>query len=91
MSGKAMMTEYNISEYLSALADRSSSGLSPEEIERLQTLLRERPECLGEYRQHLAIKRRVHRYVRHTRCPRLTADSILACITFIYDTQRAML
>ena len=85
------MDEQNISEYLSAFADKGTSDLTPGEIEQLQQLVHERPEYFGEYQLNLATKLCLIKHLHPVCCPRSTADSIRDTIALMYNSRRAAL
>ncbi len=85
------MSEEQLNEYISALADKDSSGLTEEEIDVLQHVVHERPELLGEYQLNIATKLCLMKHARHTRCPESTAESIKTILYHVYKSRQASL
>ncbi|MCB2206148.1 hypothetical protein KQI65_15505 [bacterium] len=85
------LSEEELNEYISALADKESSGLSDEEVDFLQHVVHERPELLGEYQLNIATKLCLMKHARNTRCPESTAESIKTILYHVYKSRQASL
>jgi hypothetical protein len=85
------MSEEQLNEFISALADEDSSGLSDEQVDFLQHAVRERPELFGEYRLNIATKLCLMKHGKHVRCPESTAESIRSILYHVHKTRQASL
>ncbi len=85
------MSDEQLNEYISALADKESSGLSDEEVDFLQHVVHERPDLLGEYQLNIATKLCLMKHLSHTRCPESTAESIKTILYHVYKSRQASL
>jgi hypothetical protein len=85
------MTDEQLKEYISALADRDAAGLSTEQIDVLEHVVRERPGMLGEYQLDVATKLCLLRRAKHVRCPESTAESIRSILYHVYKSRQASL
>lgn len=85
------MSNEQLNEYISALADENSSGLTDEQVDVLQHVVQERPELLGEYKLNIATKLCLMKHGKHVRCPEATAESIRAILYHVYKSRQASL
>ncbi len=85
------MTDEQLKEYISALADRNAAGLSDEQIDVLQHVVREKPEMLGEYHLDIATKLCLLRHAKNVRCPESTSESIRSILYHVYKSRQASL
>ena len=85
------MTDQELKEYLSALADRDAAGLSSEQIDVLQHVVNERPELLGEYHLNIATKLCILKHAKPVRCPEATSESIRSILYHVYKSRQASL
>jgi hypothetical protein len=69
-----------ITDLVASLAAGTSSALSAEEIDRLEQLLRERPEFFGAYRNAIATRLCLLRHSPPVACPRATVEEIRSAL-----------
>ena len=70
------MTPEEINGYISALADKEISGITDEEIAKLQQLLDDYPSYFGEYQLDLATKLCLIKHSKPAKCPEDTQNNI---------------
>ena len=80
-----------ILEYIAALVDKESSGLTEEEQRHLQDLVENNPVYFGEYRKQLATKLCLLKHSSSERCPEETAEGIRRLLTHVYQSRIASL
>jgi hypothetical protein len=85
------LTDEQLKEYISALADKNAAGLTNEQIELLQHVVRERPELLGEYRLNIATKLCLLKHAKQVPCPESTSESIRSILYHVYKSQQSSL
>ncbi len=85
------MTEQELREHISALADRSAAGLSSEQIDLLQHVVHEKPELLGEYQLNIATKLCILKHAKPIPCPESTSESIRSILYHVYKSRQASL
>ena len=85
------LSEERLNEYISALADKETSGLTEEEVDFLQHVVHERPELLGEYQLNIATKLCLMKHAHTVRCPESTAESIKSILYHVYKSRQATL
>ena len=83
------LSDEQLKEFISALADKDVSGLSEEQIDFLQHVVHERPELLGEYQLNIATKLCLIKHARSVRCPESTAESIKSILYHVYKSRQA--
>jgi len=81
----------NIQEFIAALVDKGSSGLSEEDQARLMEMIESNPEYFGEYRNQLATKLLLLDHKPDGRCPEETKSSIQRMLTYLYQSRIASL
>ena len=87
----ARMTDEELKEFISALADKDAAGLSREQVEILQRVVHERPDLLGEYQLNIATKLCLLKHSRHIPCPDSTSESIRTILYHVYKSRQASL
>ncbi|HOJ04458.1 MAG TPA: hypothetical protein PK916_10695 [Bacteroidota bacterium] len=85
------MTDAELHEYISALADKDAAGLTEEQVNFLQHVVHERPELLGEYQLHLATKLCLLKHSKVVKCPDSTSESIRSILYHVYKSRQATL
>lgn len=85
------MSDDELKEFISALADKDAAGLSSEQVEILQRVVHERPELLGEYQLNIATKLCLLKHARYVPCPDSTSESIRTIIYHVYKSRQASL
>lgn len=85
------MTDDQLKELISALADKDAAGLSSEQVDILQRVVHERPELLGEYQLNIATKLCLLKHTRNVRCPDSTSESIRSILYHVYKSRQASL
>jgi hypothetical protein len=85
------MSDEQLNEYISALADKETSGLSDEEVDFLQHVVHEKPDLLGEYQLNIATKLCLMKHAQNVRCPESTAESIRTILYHVYKSRQASL
>ena len=85
------MKPEEVSEYISALVDKEIADLTDEEVEFLQRMVHERPECFGEYQLNIATKLCLHKHLKNVRCPAAISDSIRSTIYHMFKSRQASL
>lgn len=85
------MTDAQLKELISALADKDAAGLTGEQIDILQRVVHERPELLGEYQLNIATKLCLLKHARQVPCPEATAESIRSILYHVYKSRQASL
>ncbi|MBE0642628.1 MAG: hypothetical protein IH600_00945 [Bacteroidetes bacterium] len=85
------MTDEELKEFISALADKDAAGLSQEQINVLQHVVHERPELLGEYQLNIATKLCLLKHAKQVPCPESTSESIRSILYHVYKSRQASL
>lgn len=85
------MSDEQIKEFISALADKDAAGLTDEQIDILQRVVHERPELFGEYKLNIATKLCLFKHSRSVRCPESTSESIRSILYHVYKSHQASL
>jgi len=85
------MTDEELQEYISALADKDAAGLTEAQVDVLQHVVHERPELLGEYRLNIATKLCLLKHSKQVRCPESTSESIRSILYHVYKSRQASL
>lgn len=83
------MTDEQLKEFISALADKDAAGLSAEQVEILQHVVHERPDLLGEYQLNIATKLCLLKHARQIPCPESTSESIRSILYHVYKSRQA--
>jgi hypothetical protein len=83
------ISDEDLKEFVSALADRDVSGLSEDQIDFLQHVVHERPDLLGEYQLNIATKLCLIKHAKNVRCPESTAESIKSILYHVYKSRQA--
>ncbi|MFZ1731704.1 MAG: hypothetical protein WAV84_16400 [Bacteroidota bacterium] len=87
----SQLTDEQLKEYISALADKDSAGLSTQQIDVLQHVVNERPELLGEYQLNIATKLCLLKHAKNIRCPDSTSEAIRSILYHVYKSQQSSL
>jgi hypothetical protein len=85
------MTDAQLKEFISALADKDAAGLTCEQVDLLQRVVHERPELLGEYQLNIATKLCLLKHARTVPCPESTSESIRSILYHVYKSRQASL
>ncbi len=85
------MTDQELKEYISALADKDAAGLSNEQINVLPHVVHEKPELLGEYQLNIATKLCILKHAKPVPCPESTSESIRSILYHVYKSRQASL
>lgn len=83
------ISDEELREFISALADRDVSGLSEDQIDFLQHVVHEQPDLLGEYQLNIATKLCLIKHTKNVRCPESTAESIKSILYHVYKSRQA--
>ncbi|MFA6234781.1 MAG: hypothetical protein WC824_11480 [Bacteroidota bacterium] len=91
MQDYSNMTDEQLKEFISALADKDAAGLTDTQIDVLEHVVRERPELFGEYQLNIATKLCLLKHAKNVRCPEATTEAIRSILYHVYKSQQASL